>query len=304
MVSAAPGKPDGEARMALNERTVRANGLDFPILEAGEGPLVICLHGFPDHARSWTALIERLAGEGYHAVAPAMRGYWPAGKAPNGCYQSWATGSDAVALIDALGAQKAFVIGHDWGAAAAYAAATLAPEKVEKLVTMAVPYGPQVGAAIAMDGDQQRRSWYMFFFQLPMAGMAVAMNDFAFIDRLWAEWSPGYVPTADDRAALKAMFAQDGVLEETLAYYRQLFTASAIKPEWGEMAAKAGGPISAPTLYLHGHDDGCIGLSVSEGMEAQFTGGLRKVVVPDAGHFLQLEQPNIVADEVLSFLRS
>ena len=86
---------------------------------------------------------------------------------------------------------------------------------------------------------------------------------------------------------------QDGVLEETLAYYRQLFTASAIKPEWGEMAAKAGGPISVPTLYLHGQDDGCIGLSVSEGMEAQFTGGLRKVVVPQAGHFLQLEQPNV-----------
>lgn len=289
--------------MTLNERTVRANGLDFPILESGEGPLVICLHGFPDHARSWAGLIERLAGEGYHAVAPSMRGYWPAGKAPDGCYQAWATGSDAVAIIEALGAQKAIVIGHDWGAAAAYAAARLAPERIEKLVTMAVPYGPQVGASIVMDGDQQRRSWYMFFFQMPVAGMAVAMNDFAFIDRLWAEWSPGYVAAADERAALKAMFAQPGVLEETLAYYRQVFSESAIKPEWSDMAAKASGPISVPTLYLHGHDDGCIGLSLSEGMEAQFTAGLRKVVVPQAGHFLQLEQPNVVADAILSFLR-
>lgn len=289
--------------MSLSQRTVRANGLDFPVIEAGEGPLVLCLHGFPDQARSWTPMIEALAAEGYHAVAPAMRGYWPAGKAPNGCYQPWATGGDAAALIEALGEQNATVIGHDWGAAAAYACARLAPERVSKLITMAVPFGPQVGAAILTDGDQQRRSWYMFFFQLPMAGMAAALNDFAFIDRLWAEWSPGYVLPDADRAALKAMFAQPGVLEETLAYYRQTFSPSAIKPEWAPMAEKASGQITMPTLYLHGANDGCIAASLADGMEAMFTAGLKKVIVPDAGHFLQLEQPRAVADEVLSFLR-
>lgn len=287
--------------MSLQQRTVRANGLDFPILEAGEGPLVICLHGFPDHALSWTRLVEQLSQAGYRAVAPAMRGYWPGGRAPDGSYQSWATGGDAVALIDALGAEKATVIGHDWGASAAYAAANLAPDRIDKLITMAVPYGPQLGTAMMLDGDQQRRSWYMFFFQTPIATMAASANDFALIDRLWAEWSPGYTLPDQDRAALKAMFAQPGVLEETLGYYRQLFGVS--KPEWGDQAAKAAGLISVPTLYLHGRQDGCIGVNLVDGMEAQFTAGLRTVVVENAGHFLHLEQPERFGAEVLSFLK-
>lgn len=290
--------------MPLKEHTVHANGLDFPVIEAGEGPLVLLLHGFPDHARSWTNLIGRLADEGYRAVAPAMRGYWPQGAAPDGAYQSWATGGDALALIDALGAETATVIGHDWGASAAYAAAARAPERIDKLVTMAVPYGPQVGSAFVLDGDQQRRSWYMFFFQTPMSTMAVGANDFAFIDRLWSEWSPGYVLPDEDRAALKAMFAQPGVLEQTLSYYRQVFGAAAAKPEWAEQAAKSGGPISVPTLYLHGRNDGCMGVGLIEGMDALFPAGLRKVVIEDAGHFLQLEQPDQVAEEVLSFLKT
>lgn len=287
----------------VTSRRVAANGLEFEVMEAGEGPLVICLHGFPDQARSWTGLLQRLARAGFRAVAPAMRGYAPSGAAPDGCYQSWATGGDAVALIPALGYEKAMVIGHDWGAAAAYAAATLAPERVEKLVTLSVPYGPQVLGAFLTDGDQQRRSWYMFFFQLPFAEAAVTLNDFAFIDRLWAEWSPGYVMPDADRAALKAMFAQPGVVEHALDYYRQVFSPSAIKPEWAPMAARASGPISVPALYLHGLDDGCMGAYLSDGMEAQFTAGFRRVLVEKAGHFLHLEQPEVVGEAIVEFLK-
>lgn len=288
--------------MNLRERRVWSNGLEFGVLEAGEGPLVLCLHGFPDQPRSWAGLMDRLAREGFHVAAPAMRGYWPTGKAPDGCYQAWATAGDAVALIDALGYATATVIGHDWGAVAAYATATLATDRVEKLVTMAVPYGPQLRGALLGDGDQQRRSWYMFFFQTPIAEQAVALNDFAFIDRLWAEWSPGYILPDAERAALKAMLGKPSVIENTLAYYRQTFSPSAMKPEWAEKAAKAGGPISVPTLYLHGRDDGCMSVSLSEGMEAQFTGGFRRVVVENAGHFLHLEQTDAIANEIVGFL--
>ena len=288
----------------VTTRRIAANGLEFEILEAGAGPLVVCLHGFPDQARSWTGLLQRLAKAGFHAVAPAMRGYAPSGPAPDGCYQSWATGSDAVALIPALGYETAIVIGHDWGASAAYAAATLAPERLDKLVTMSVPYGPQLLGAFLADGDQQRRSWYMFFFQTPFAEAAVALNDFALIDRLWAEWSPGYAMPDADRAALKAMFAQPGVVEHALAYYRQVFSPSAIKPEWSEMAGKASGPISVPALYLHGADDGCLGAYLSDGMETQFTAGFRRVLVENAGHFLHLEQPDVVGEAILDFLQA
>jgi alpha-beta hydrolase superfamily lysophospholipase len=109
----------------IRKRTVRANGLDFPILEAGSGPLVLCLHGFPDHAQSWVHFLDRLAQEGYWAVAPALRGYWVGGAAPDGSYRALATGQDVLALIEALGAEQADLIGHDFGARAVYAAASL-----------------------------------------------------------------------------------------------------------------------------------------------------------------------------------
>ncbi len=289
--------------MAITERRVRANGLEFGLLEAGEGPLALCLHGFPDHARSFAGMVERLAAEGFHAVAPYMRGYHPTGKAPDGCYQSWATGSDAAALIEALGYEKAAVIGHDWGAVAAYATANLAPERVDKLVTMSVPYGPGVLQSFVADGDQQRRSWYMFFFQAVFAEMAVSLNDFAFIDRLWAEWSPGYEMPAADRRALKDMFGQPGVLADALAYYRQVFGTTPTPAEWAERQGRLGDPIAAPTLYLHGTTDGCMAAYLSDGMEAMFTGGYRRVLIEGAGHFLHLEQPKAVQDAVVGFLK-
>jgi pimeloyl-ACP methyl ester carboxylesterase len=124
--SAAP-LPDG-----IRQRTVRANGLDFPVLEAGAGSLVLCLHGFPDHARSWLALLVRLADEGYWAVAPAMRGFWPGGTAPDGSYRAAANGADIVALIAALGRDQADLVGHDFGARAVYAAASLEPARIRK----------------------------------------------------------------------------------------------------------------------------------------------------------------------------
>src|SRR5205085_918210 len=144
--------------------TVQARGLTFATIEEGDGPLVLCLHGFPDHARSFRHQLPALASAGYRAVAPAMRGYAPTGPAAVGRYQSAALAEDAVALIAALGYDDAVVFGHDWGALAAYGAALAAPTRVRKLVTAAVPYGPQVTAAFMTSYDQQRRSWYMFFF--------------------------------------------------------------------------------------------------------------------------------------------
>ena len=111
-------RENSQATNRIRERTVRANGLDFPILEAGSGRLVLCLHGFPDHAQSWAHFLDRLAQEGYWAVAPALRGYWAGGAAPDGSYRALATGQDVLALIEALGAEQADLIGHDFGARA------------------------------------------------------------------------------------------------------------------------------------------------------------------------------------------
>ena len=101
------------------QTTVQANGLTFHCLEMGEGPLALCLHGFPDHARSFRHQLPALADAGYRAVAPYLRGYAPTDVPPNGPYQAAALAQDTVALIDALGGQCEVLIGHDWGAVAA-----------------------------------------------------------------------------------------------------------------------------------------------------------------------------------------
>lgn len=249
------------------------------------------------------AFLDRLAQAGYWAVAPELRGYWVGGAAPDGSYRASATGQDVVALIEALGAEQAVLIGHDLGARAAYAAASLDAGRVHKLVGLAVPYGKGLASAFVADGDQQRRSWYMFFFQTRLAEMAVQLNDFAFLDRLWREWSPRYVLPAPARSALNQTLAQPGVLAQALAYYRQLFTPPSDAAAQA-LEALASGPIRVPSLYLHGTEDGCMSAQLSEGMEAVFTNRLERVVMPGAGHFLQLEQPEAVFDHVLRFLKT
>lgn len=293
-----------EPPAGLTARTIGANGIDFHVLEAGSGPLVLCLHGFPDHARSFAPLLRRLAAAGYHAVAPNMRGFWPTGPAADGCYMGWATGGDAVALVEALGeTQAAALIGHDWGAAASYAAVRTAPDRFARLVAMSVPEGGRLPQAMIANPLQQKRSWYMYFFQMPVADVALPVDDYALIDRLWADWSPGYRMPAEDREALIAMFRQPGVPAQLLAYYRQAFSPAARQPEWTERAAALQGPITVPALYLHGRDDGCIGVEVAAGMEANFAAGLETEVIQGAGHFLQLEQPDAVASRILTFLK-
>ena len=296
-------RENSQATNRIRERTVRANGLDFPILEAGSGRLVLCLHGFPDHAQSWAHFLDRLAQEGYWAVAPALRGYWAGGAAPDGSYRALATGQDVLALIEALGAEQADLIGHDFGARAAYAAASLDATRIRKLVGLAVPYGKGLPTAFVADGDQQRRSWYMFFFHTRLAEAAVQLNDFAFLDRLWREWSPGYVLPPANRSALNATFGQPGVLTQTLAYYRQLFTPPSDAAAQA-LEVRASGPIAVPSLYLHGTEDGCMSPQLSEGMEAMFKNGLERVVMPGVGHFLHLEQPDAVLSRVLRFLNA
>jgi pimeloyl-ACP methyl ester carboxylesterase len=206
-------------------------------------------------------------------------------------------------LIEALGRDRADLIGHDFGARAAYAAANLDAARVGKLVGMAVPYGPQLRTAWLTDGDQQRRSWYMFFFQTALAEPAIALNDFALIDRLWREWSPGYELPDAERSALKETLRAPGVVAEVLGYYRQLFSPPADQATRA-LEERASGVITVPSLYLHGADDNCMSVGLSDGMDAMFGNGFERIVVPHAGHFLHLEQPKKVADHIVGFLNN
>jgi pimeloyl-ACP methyl ester carboxylesterase len=286
-------------------RTITTATLAFHALEAGSGPLALCLHGFPDDARTWRHQMPALVDAGYHVVAPFMRGYAPTAQPADGRYDAMALGEDVAALLDALDARDAVVIGHDWGAAATYFGALLAAPRIRAIVTLAVPYGPAFFRALREDYAQQRRSWYMVFFQHRLADEALARDDFAFIERLWRDWSPGWTPPREALDAVKETFRRPGTVAAALGYYRasmgQVFDAP--PEQLDAMLAGMGMPIAAPALYLHGADDGCIASELAGGMDAFFPSGLRTETVPGAGHFLHQERPDLVNRLVLEFLR-
>jgi pimeloyl-ACP methyl ester carboxylesterase len=283
-------------------RHIDAGDLRIAYFERGDGPLVLCLHGFPDTPWSFAHQLAALPAAGYRVVAPYLRGYPPT-STPQGPYQAAAFGQDVLALLDALEVERAAVYGHDWGSAGAYMAALLAPDRVERLVASAVPYGPGMPMALVTNPVQQRRSWYMFYFQTRLAEVAVPMNDHAFIDRLWEDWSPGFTAPAEVLRAIKASLAAPDGLDRALAYYRTALDPSRKAPDLWDIENRFGAePLQVPTLYVHGARDGCIGVEVTDGMAALCTGGFERVILPDAGHFTHLEAPEAFNEAVLAFL--
>ncbi|MGV3757986.1 MAG: alpha/beta fold hydrolase, partial [Actinomycetota bacterium] len=165
--------------MEPRQQTTTVHDVELAHLELGEGPLALCLHGFPDSAWTWRHLLPALAEAGYRAVAPFLRGYAPSAVPADGRYQTAALGLDACALHEALGGgDDAVIIGHDWGAMATYVAASHEPDRWRRVVAMAVPPAAAVAGGF-MTYAQLKRSWYMFFFQHPLADVVVGMDDLA-----------------------------------------------------------------------------------------------------------------------------
>jgi pimeloyl-ACP methyl ester carboxylesterase len=291
------------ASAALRQFDVTARGVDFHCLAMGEGPLALCLHGFPDSARTWLPLMSKLADAGFRAVAPYMRGYAPTSIPTDGCYQTAALAADAVALHDALdGGDDAVIIGHDWGAPATYGAALLAPDRWRRVVGMAVPPGGAMGAAFVTNLAQLKRSWYMFFFQHPLADLVVGANDLAYIDMLWNDWSPGFDGAESLRATKDALRAPEN-LAAALGYYRATLGAGKRDPGLDDLQTRMGAEVpTQPLLYLHGENDGCIGREVAEFAAASVPQNVDVRFVAGAGHFLQIERPDVVAAHVIGWL--
>ncbi len=277
--------------------------LSFTARSLGDGPLVLCLHGFPDNANSWREQLPVLADAGFCAVAVTMRGYEPTSQPPDHNYSLPAIAQDVISFVDQLGEQQAHLIGHDWGAAATYTAGALAPGRFKSLTTIAVPHsGRFVNEAIKYP-KQLRLSWYMFFFQLRgIAEHVVQRNDFQMIRNLWSAWSPGWdVPDAVLEDVL-TNFRQPGVVKAALAYYRAVLRPGAFMP-----AARAAArfKVRVPTLAITGADDGCIDSGVFRKMmlEDDFPSGLEVHQVANAGHFPHQEQPQSVNQLILPWVK-
>jgi pimeloyl-ACP methyl ester carboxylesterase len=290
--------------MTITEGRITANGLEFGYLAAGDqGPLALCAHGFPDSARTWELLLPDLAAAGFRAVAPWLRGYAPTEVPADGLYQPGAIASDLNALHEALGGDdRAVLIGHDWGAMASYLAVAHAPGQWRRLVTAAVPPAGAVGRGF-FSYAQLQRSWYIWFFQTPFAEMAVSLDDLAFIDRLWGDWSPGFDGSAWS-AHCRDSLRDPANLAAAIGYYRATVGSGTRAPAYDAVEATGGAPLPVPTLYLHGVDDGCMGseLITDEILAELPVAGSRLELVPGSGHFLHLERPEIVNPLIVDFV--
>ena len=287
----------------MEQGTVTIDEAEFAYLVLGDrGPLALCLHGFPDTAHTWRHLLPALAERGYRAVAPFMRGYAPTAVAADGVYQTGALARDANRLHEALGGDgDAVIIGHDWGAMATHGAAGSEPDRWRRVVTMAVPPGALMAGAFLNNIDQIKRSWYMFFLLHPLADLVVPANDFAFIERLWADWSPGY-DAAVDVAQLRESLADPANLHAAIGYYRATLGDG---PRSDRFSAEQEATMRIPpqpTLYLHGRTDGCVGAELIADADSYYPEHVVTHVIDDAGHFLHLEQPEHVNRLVTDFV--
>lgn len=263
--------------------------------------LAIVVHGFPDHPPTFAPLIDALAAHGLEVIAPWLRGYAPSTR--TGPFTVDQLGADILSLARAhAGGRPVYLVGHDWGAIATYAALLAAEDAADgarspiaAAVTLSVPHPLAFVRALGRDG-QWRRSWYMAVFQLPGAARLARAGDFALIDRLWRAWSPRYRLPAAERAALHACLAASW--PAPLGPYRAL-----VRPLGAVRARldRARRPLATPILYLHGADDGCIAPGAARD-QARWLTDVTAHVLPGAGHFLHCEIPGVIAPLITAFV--
>ena len=287
----------------MESLNLTANGIAFHALADGpsDGPLVLCLHGFPELGRSWRHQLPALAAAGYRAVAPDLRGY--GGTELQGPYDLRTLVGDVEGLVESLGSQRAIVVGHDWGGVVAWSVAALRPSLVEKLVVLNCPPPYDLARAMLRSPAQLRRSWYILFFQLPrLPERRMAENCAEVVARALVggshrrdAWS------ADELAAYRVAFARPGRAKAAIDWYRASFRRS-LRP--GRRRGLP--PVQAPTLVLWGAEDRFLGrgLADPDRLRRSLVDGNEPTVVliDDAGHFVQNEAPDRVNEELLRWL--
>ena len=273
-------------------RTVEANGLRFTCVESGppDGPLALLLHGFPDTPHGWTPVVQALAEDGFHVVAPFMRGYAPT-EVPRAAVTLDDLSGDALALIASLGHDRARVlVGHDWGAATAYLAASVEPGRIERLVAIGVPHPATLKPTA-------RLLWagrHFFTLRLPGAAARMRRRGFALVDTYYRRWSPTWDFGSEETAPVKEVFADPRSLDCAIGYYRASRLGT---PPAGFRGRK----ITVPTLAIAGADDPSIAPAAYEAAQRKFMGTYRVHSLP-GGHFVHRESPDAFIDTVRRFL--
>ncbi|MDP1630478.1 MAG: alpha/beta hydrolase [Caulobacter sp.] len=286
----------------IRTRTLQANGLEFVIDEAGEGDSVaLCLHGFPESRHAWRHQLPLLAKLGWRAVAPDQRGYGDSSR-PKGvsAYQVDNLAADAAAMFDALGAKRRLLIAHDWGALVAWVLAMEKLQPLDGLVIMNVPHPAVFQQALRGNRAQLKRSWYVFFFQIPFLPEAVLTARGAeAVGKAFSEMAVDksrFTPADLDHYRSNAL--KPGAMTAMINWYRANFGGALAR--WGPGKAPM---IETPTLMVWGEEDSALGLELTEGY-GPYVRDFTLNRLPGVSHWVQQEAPEAVNARLEAWMRS
>jgi pimeloyl-ACP methyl ester carboxylesterase len=290
------------------ERKLAVNGIELNVIEAGEGPLVVLCHGFPELAYSWRHQIPALAAAGYHVIAPDMRGYGSSSApAEIEAYDILSLCGDMAGLLEAVGEQQAVFVGHDWGANVTWWMAAIHPERVRAVAGLSVPFVPRAPAApIPIMRAHLGEDFYIVWFQEPGVADEALSRDVRrtlTTSRVWtAQWAEE--EGADTKRA-------DWLSEEELAVYVETFKRTGFTGglNWyrnidrnRELTAPYERKIEQPAMFLTGELDPVQNFMPVEAMNGWVTDLRSQIVVPGAGHWVQQQAPEAVNAALLDFL--
>jgi len=287
-------------------RSVSANGSRFHLVEAGTGPLVLLLHGFPEFWWSWRHQIPELAGAGFRVVAPDLRGYGGSDKPPRG-YDGYTLSGDVAGLVRALGERDAMIVGHDWGGFLAWTTAAFHPRTVRRIAVVGMPHPLRLRAALATDPRGQLvASRNLLAYQTPRYEHVVTRDDAAYVSELLRQWSgPAWRETEDFAAYARACRTAMQIPQAAfcaMEYYRWS-VRSLTRPSGWRFARLLSRPITAATLQLHGGLDPCLLPSTAQGSGRYVSGPYEWRMVPGVGHFPHQEAPDLVTGELLRWAK-
>lgn len=279
----------GVAGQGLEPARIQLGDIELSVVDAGEGEPVLLLHGFPDSARLWRRQIPALVDAGYRVVAPDLRGFGES-DAPEGveAYGLPVIFNDVVGLLDHLEIERANVVGHDWGAGAAWGLAALAPDRVERLVAISVGHPATFPGTM----EQRARSWYMLLFAWPEAEDILSRDDW----RLFREW----VGEVEDLDRYIEDLSRPGRLTAGLNWYRASITAESFAAR-----DRSGLPaVSCPTLGIWSTGDFALTERQMTDSEGSVDGPWRYERIDRAGHWIPLDAPERLNELLIEFLGS
>jgi pimeloyl-ACP methyl ester carboxylesterase len=277
--------------------------MDYGVHGPADGYPILLLHGWPDDASTWDAVLPQMTRADLRVIVPTLRGFGATRFASDQVARSGNSAIhaiDAIALLDALGIERFMVAGHDWGSNIAEALAVGWPDRIERMVMLSTP--PRLGGMPTPPFEQAQRQWYHWFMATERGARAVRADYKSFAHLHWVNWSPsGWFDEELFQRVAKSFENPDWV-DVTLHSYRSRWDEAEPDPDsrWLEDKVKRTPTLSLPTMYIQGEADGVNPPSATKSVPDKFTGPFAFVNLPGVGHFPQRESAHAVARHLLA----